>query len=116
MNPSAPGPRASSPSVNISRRRFLSRCATLAAMTGLPLWFIERQQALAADAAPPPSPNDRPGIALIGCGGMGKGDAKKASAFGEIVAVCDVDANHAAAAAKLFTVGTRGPTVYADVR
>jgi hypothetical protein len=27
----------------ISRRTFAKRCATLAAMTGLPLWFIERQ-------------------------------------------------------------------------
>jgi predicted dehydrogenase len=115
MNPSASDSRTSPP-FSISRRRFLSRCATLAAMTGLPLWFIERQQALAADAAPLPTPNDRPGIALIGCGGMGKGDAKKAAAFGEIIAVCDVDANHAAAAAKLFTVGTKVPTIYSDFR
>jgi predicted dehydrogenase len=101
---------------NISRRTFVRRCATLAALTGLPLWFIERQELLAADGAPAPSPNDRPGIALIGCGGMGKGDAKKASAFGEILAVCDVDANHAAAAAKMFTVGGKVPDVYSDFR
>ena len=36
-------------------------------------------------------PNDRPGIALIGCGGMGRGDVKSASRFGDIVALCDVD-------------------------
>jgi predicted dehydrogenase len=47
---------------------------------------------------------------------MGKGDAKKASAYGEIVAVCDVDASHAAIAAKLFTVGDKVPTIYSDFR
>ena len=34
-------------------------------------------------------------MALIGCGGMGRGDAKSASRFGNIVAVCDVDKSHA---------------------
>jgi predicted dehydrogenase len=85
-------------------------------MTGLPLWFIERQQLEAQETPRPPGPSDRPGIALIGCGGMGKGDAKNASRFGEIVAVCDVDATHAAAAAKLFTVGSKVPSTYSDFR
>ena len=48
------------------------------------------------------SPNDRPGIALIGCGGMGRGDLKSASRFGNVVALCDVDVNHAAAVAKQY--------------
>ena len=34
------------------------------------------------------------GIALIGCGGMGTGDATDALRFGDIVAVCDVDEEH----------------------
>ncbi|HKQ36545.1 MAG TPA: gfo/Idh/MocA family oxidoreductase, partial [Verrucomicrobiae bacterium] len=38
-----------------------------------------------------PSPNDQPAVGLIGCGGQGRGDAKSASRFGRIVAVCDVD-------------------------
>jgi predicted dehydrogenase len=101
---------------DISRRSFVRRCSLIAAMTGLPFWFIERQQAAAADALAVPTPNDRPGIALVGCGGMGKGDAKKASAFGDIIAVCDVDQNHAAAAAKMFTVGTKVPVIYSDFR
>jgi predicted dehydrogenase len=100
----------------ISRRTFVRRCATIAAMTGLPLWAVERQQLEAAEAAPELTPNDRPGIALVGCGGMGRGDARNASTHGEIVAVCDVDSNHAAAAAKLFTVGTKVPAVYSDFR
>ena len=55
------------------------------------------------------SPNDRPGIALIGCGGQGTGDAGNAARFGDIVAVCDVDARHADAAAEKFTRMARRP-------
>ena len=99
-----------------SRRVFIKQCATLAAVSGLPLWFVDGLRAESSGIPALPSPNDRPGIALIGCGGQGKGDAKRASAFGEIVAVCDVDANHAAAAAKMFTVGTKVPKVYSDFR
>ena len=62
------------------------------------------------------SSNDRPGIALIGCGGMGKGDALNASNHGEIVAVCDVDAGHAAEAAEKFTVDGKKPKVFGDFR
>jgi len=103
---------------HLSRRSFLQRCATVAAMTGLPLWFIERHL-LADDETPKkiPSPNDRPGLALIGCGGMGRGDATNASGYGDIVAVCDVDDTHAAAAAKQFTVeGKAPPAIYSDFR
>jgi len=103
-------------SFDISRRLFLKRCSQIAAMTGLPLWFIERQQLAAADMPSLPTPNDRPGIALVGCGGMGRGDATNASKFGEILAVCDVDGNHAAAAAKKFTVEGKVPDIYSDFR
>ena len=103
-------------SFDISRRLFLKRCSQIAAMTGLPLWFIERQQLAAADMPSLPTPNDRPGIALVGCGGMGRGDATNASKFGEILAVCDVDGNHAAAAAKKFTVDGKVPDIYSDFR
>ncbi len=103
-------------SFDISRRAFLKRCSLLAAMTGLPLWFIERQQLAAEEVTKAPAPNDRPGIALVGCGGMGRADANLASAFGQIVAVCDVDASHAAAAAVQFTVEGKAPTIYSDFR
>ncbi len=101
----------------ISRRSFLKRCSTVAAMSGLPLWFVERQLA-AAEAEKPKavSPNSRPGVALVGCGGMGKGDATNAANHGEIVAVCDVDEKHAAAAAEKFTVEGKVPTIYGDFR
>src|SRR5690242_1944284 len=87
-------------SFNISRRAFLRRCSTVAAMTGLPLWFVERQQLLAAEVDAKPastSANDKPGIALIGCGGMGTWDGQNAGNHGNIVAVCDVDSTHSAA-------------------
>jgi hypothetical protein len=45
--------------------------------------------------------NDRPGIALFGCGGRGLHPAKLGSKFGNPVAVCYVDAKHLAKAADL---------------
>ena len=105
---------------HISRRTFLARCTATAAATGLPLWFVQTQLATAADAvtnAPAqPGPNDRPGIALIGCGGMGQGDAENASRFGDILAVCDVDQRHVDAAAQRFTKNGRTPAKYGDFR
>ncbi|MDQ8185157.1 Gfo/Idh/MocA family oxidoreductase [Pelagicoccus sp. SDUM812002] len=99
----------------VSRRSFLRRCVTAAAATGLPLWFVQRELG-AADLKGNKSPNDRPGVALIGCGGMGGADTEAAAYWGDILAVCDVDQNHAAAAAKRFTEKGRVPDVYKDFR
>ena len=67
----------------ISRRSFVKRCAVTAAATGVPVWFVERELAAAEEAATRPiSPNDRPGIALIGCGGQGTHDAGSRQAVG----------------------------------
>jgi len=102
---------------HVSRRSFLKRCTMLAAATGLPLWFVERQLSAAEEPAnKPPGPNDRPGVALIGCGGQGKNDAKNAVNWGDIVAVCDVDDQHAASAVKQFTVEGKAPKAYSDFR
>lgn len=88
-----------------------------AAATGLPFWFVERELALAAEpVAKTLSPNARPGVALIGCGGMGRGDAQNANRFGDIVAVCDVDANHVAQAVKQFATNSKVPAGYGDFR
>jgi hypothetical protein len=54
----------------ISRRSFVKRCAMLAAATGLPLWFVERQLVAAERKPRRLGPNDRPRIALIGCGSL----------------------------------------------
>jgi predicted dehydrogenase len=80
-----------------TRRSFLQ---TAAAST-LPAWFIDQCRAQ-PDPKPPSSKTDRPGIALVGCGGMGRGDARNASRFGKVVALCDVDDNQLAGAGKMF--------------
>lgn len=94
----------------------MHRTALAAALTGLPSWFVERQLLGAAEVKKTLSPNARPGVALIGCGGMGKGDAQNASNHGDIVAVCDVDDSHAAEAAVKFTVEGKAPARYRDFR
>ncbi len=78
-----------------NRRRFLQQSLSLsAAAASTPLWFDTRAQAA--------SKNDRPIIGCIGLGGQGTGIAQRASAFGDIVAVCDVDREHAEAAREKF--------------
>jgi hypothetical protein len=90
--------------IQISRRSFLRRCAITASATGLPLWFVERELAEAAEASasPRPSPNDRPNIALIGCGGMGTGDGQNAMRYGNVIAICDVDRRHLDSVARRY--------------
>ena len=105
-----------SKSFQISRRTFFARCTTIAAATGLPLWFVQRELAAAETPLKTIGVNDRPGIALIGCGGMGRGDAQNASRFGDILAVCDVDQNNVDAAAKQFTKNGKSPTKFTDFR
>lgn len=101
---------------HVSRRSFLKRCTVLAAATGLPLWFVERQLLAAETPAQPLSPNDRPRIALVGCGGMGKADAGNAANHGDIVALCDVDDTHTAEAVARFTVDGKVPAGFSDFR
>jgi predicted dehydrogenase len=104
-------------SFQISRRSFIARCTATAAATGLPLWFVQREMASAAEpVATPSSANDRPGIAIIGCGGMGLGDAMNASRFGDIIAVCDVDEKHAEHGKKQHTKDGKSPAKFSDFR
>ncbi len=85
-------------------------------MTGVPLWFVERQLAAAEAPAPKVAANDRPGIALIGCGGQGTGDTTNAANHGDVVAVCDVDETHVAKLVEKFTVDGKAPKGYSDFR
>ncbi len=78
---------------SFSRRRALQ--SVVAGSFLLPKWF-RKELADCAAAQLPTSPNDRPGILLVGCGGMGTADAMLAKSFGNIVAVCDVDKNRVA--------------------
>src|SRR5213592_4811533 len=98
-------------SATISRRRFLRSSAAIAAGSALPAWFIEQSRSYAATAKPL-SPNDRPNIALIGCGGQGRYDTTLAAKFATVTAVCDVDSKHAEEASKQFG----GAKVYKDFR
>ena len=62
----------------IDRRSFLKGTAALSVGSGLPAWFVEQLWAQ-ADLAKSPAPNDRPNVALIGCGGTyihTKGDTR----------------------------------------
>ncbi|HYE32611.1 MAG TPA: Gfo/Idh/MocA family oxidoreductase [Methylomirabilota bacterium] len=83
-----------------SRREFLKSSAALVAASQLPPWIDAKGATTPANATT--SPNNQPAVALIGCGGMGRGDARNASKFGRIVAVCDVDEKNLAEAKKLW--------------
>ncbi len=80
----------------INRRRFLQSTSAVAATTSF--GFLAR-----TSVAQNKSPNERPHIALIGCGGQGTGDGRRALAFGDMVAVCDVDTAHSAYAKAAYT-------------
>jgi len=82
-----------------NRRRFLQQSLSLtAAAASTPLWLESRVK---ADDAPA-SKNDRPILGSIGLGGRGTHIATQASRFGDIVAVCDVDREHAENAREKF--------------
>lgn len=103
-------------SIQIPRRSFMRRCSAALAATGLPLWFIEKELASAEEPSKLPSPNDRPRVALIGCGGMGTRDAKDSLRFADIVAVCDVDQTRVARTITTFTKDGKVPQGFADFR
>src|SRR5438046_8766174 len=100
---------------HINRRRFLKTAAAITAATGVPGWYLELEEAHSAEPKPP-GPNDRPNIALVGCGGQGRGDCGGAANFANVVAVCDLDDSHAEAAAKQFTKNGNVHKKYKDVR
>src|SRR5437764_14945083 len=83
---------------SIRRRSFLGSAAAITAATAIPAWFLEEcEQPLVAQER---SPNDKPGIGLIGCGGRGRAVAGQAAMHGKMVAVCDVDESHLGEAKK----------------
>jgi predicted dehydrogenase len=94
-----------------SRRKFLQDTSLAAAAAATVPYFTWSQRAFANKAA-----NDRPRIGCIGLGGMGTGDAHEHNRFGDIVAVCDVDANHASAARNDPEIGKGKADQYGDYR
>ncbi len=83
--------------MNPTRREFLKRSATAGAIVSVPHAWAQ-----AKSSSPKSTGDDRPTIAAIGVGGsrgaysQGGSDAMRASQFGRMIAVCDVDAVHAA--------------------
>ena len=102
----------------MDRRSFIKRSSLTVAAAGLPLWFMESDLARAAEqnTAVSTSPNDRPGLALIGCGGQGSGDLAGASRFGNVVALCDAKEDAMARAVERFTKDGKVPATTTDFR
>ena len=75
-----------------SRRQFVQTTAAL----GIGYWIADRA------AAESNSPNERVAFACIGLEGKGHSDSDDAKRLGDVVAVCDVDSNHLAAASRRF--------------
>src|SRR5687767_3972928 len=77
----------------VSRRELLGTAAAGVAASAL-------QSAPVRAQGPARGANERLVVALIGCGGMGRGNMNSViSHGGRIAAVCDVDSNHMAQAA-----------------
>ncbi len=75
-------------SSHFSRRQVLAASAAAAATP----YFFWQERTIADETK---SKNNRPLVGCIGNGGMGRGDAQAIKQFGDIVANCDVDRNHA---------------------
>ena len=86
---------------SVSRRGLLKAAGLAGAGAALPRWFLEETLDAAGPAAPK-SANDKPNIALIGCGGRGRVDAHESTPFANVIAVCDVNDHHAQGASMEF--------------
>ena len=95
----------------LGRRQFLTSAASLAATATAISYFPWTNSAFANL-----SPNDRPRIGCIGVGGMGRGDAYEHKQFGDIVAICDVDKEHADKVNAEEGVASGKADVYGDYR
>lgn len=93
-----------------SRREFLKQSAAVTAVAAVP-YFLSSPKAFANQAK-----NDRPQIGCIGTGSMGTGDAHGHANFGDILAVCDVDSNHAERAKNDPKIGKGKADAYGDYR
>ena len=85
----------------MKRRTFIKTAGLATGASTLPGWFSEELLAQPT-VAKPKMANDRIGIALVGCGGRGTGDARNAAYYGNMVAVCDVDDTQIAKAKEIW--------------
>ena len=72
----------------LTRRRFVQTSAAAAALAANP--YFSPAALMAEDGK-----NERPLVGAIGLGGQGTGIARRASGYGDMVAVCDVQRQHA---------------------
>ncbi|MCP4784148.1 MAG: Gfo/Idh/MocA family oxidoreductase [Fuerstiella sp.] len=79
------------PNPNPTRRQVLTTTAAAVGGAMVPYWLTGSD----AQAAQVAAKNDRPRIGAIGIGGRGSAVLGLAAKFGDVVAVCDVDRNHA---------------------
>jgi len=77
-----------------SRRRFMQGSA----VAGAAIWV----SSVRGGEEKPKSPNEKIRVAVIGAGGKGSSDAKEASKFGDIVALCDIDETTLDRSGKLY--------------
>ncbi len=94
-----------------TRRDFLKKSATTVAVGSAVPYFAWNQKAFANT-----SKNDRPSVGCIGLGGMGSGDARNHSNFGDIVALCDVDSGRLNKANNDKRIGAGKADLYDDYR
>lgn len=94
-----------------TRRDFLKQSTLLAAAGSTLPYFSWIQPAFANNSS-----NSRPRIGCIGVGSMGTGDAHQHANFGDILAVCDVDAGHADRAKNDAKLGKGKADAYGDYR
>jgi predicted dehydrogenase len=92
-----------SASPSITRRRFLAGTAAAGTLSIIPRHVL--------GAPGQPSANNRLNVAAVGVGGMGSNDIRRVPTE-NVVAICDVDAGRATAAAKPFPKAR----IYADFR
>lgn len=98
-------------SAHLSRRTFLANSAMAAASAAAAAYFPWTTSARANTSA-----NDRLGIGCVGVGSKGNGDAREHATFGDIVAVCDVDATRMEAAKNDKKIGQGKAGGYGDYR
>ena len=94
-----------------NRRHFLKSSGVAATAVGATAYFPWSEKAFANQ-----SKNDRPVIGGIGLGGMGSGDCRNHAYFGDIVAIADVDQNHAERARNDPRIGKGKADIYSDYR
>ena len=96
-----------------SRREFLKSSALLASASLLQPHVSAAERTVASTMQ---QPTERPRVGCIGVGGMGTGDARAASRYGDILAVCDVDRGRAETAQKDNRIGKGKADIYDDYR